>query len=130
MYFCCSFLSVGLSSPHSTTLAGPITVARGVPAGDQYRLAFVTSTTTDATSSNIDYYNAIVTNAANSEPARESLGTTWTAIASTAMVAARDNTNTNPVSVGLPIYNLAGQLVANSNPDLWDGHLSASISYD
>src|SRR5580704_3029880 len=110
-------------TPPLTAIAGPITVAPGVPAGDQYRLAFVTTTTTDATSSNIAYYNTIVTNAANLEPALQSLGTIWTAIASTSMVAARDNTNTNPMSVGFPIYNLAGQLVANSNPDLWGGNL-------
>lgn len=117
-------------TPPLPALSGPITVAPGVPAGDQYRLAFVTSTNTAATTSNIAYYNAFVNNAANLEPALSSLGTTWTAIASTAMVAARDNTNTNPTSVDVPIYNLAGQLIATSNADLWGGNLSASISYD
>jgi hypothetical protein len=113
-----------------TALAGPITVPSGVPAGDQYRLVFVTSTSTPATSADIAYYNAFATNAASLEPALQSLGTTWTALASTATVDAYDNTNTDPMSLGVPIYNLAGQLVANSNPDLWDGSLSASISYD
>jgi hypothetical protein len=117
-------------TPPLPALSGPITVAPGVAAGDQYRLAFVTSTNTDATTSSIAYYNVFVNIAANLEPALSSLGTTWTAIASTAMVAARDNTNTNPVTVGLPIYNLAGQLIATSNADLWEGNLSASISYD
>lgn len=130
MNFCCFYLSATFVTPPLPALSGPITVAPGVPAGDQYRLAFVTSTNTAATTSNIAYYNAFVNNAANLEPALSSLGTTWTAIASTAMVAARDNTNTNPTSVDVPIYNLAGQLIATSNADLWGGNLSASISYD
>jgi PEP-CTERM motif len=118
------------ATPCPTAWAVPITVAPGLPAGDQYRLAFVTSTSTNAMSSNIAYYNAFVTNAADLDPALESLGTTWTAIASTSTVAARDNTNTSPSSVGLPIYNLAGQLVATSNADLWGGSIASAIAYD
>jgi hypothetical protein len=113
-----------------TVFASPITVAPGLYAGEHYRLAFVTSTSTSATSSSIAYYNAFVTEAANLDPALESLGTTWTAIASTSTVTARDNTDTNPSSVGFPIYNLAGQLIATSNANLWDGSISSSISYD
>ena len=113
-----------------TASAGPITVPPGLQAGDQYRLVFVTSTSTSTTSSSIAYYNAFVTKAANLDPALESLGTTWTAIASTSTVAARDNTDTNPSSLGLPIYSLAGQLIATSNPDLWGGSISSSISFD
>jgi len=45
-------------------------------------------------------------------------------------VAARDNTDTNPASIGVPIYNLAGQLVATSNADLWDETLENAIYYD
>ena len=58
------------------------------------------------------------------------LGTTWTAIASTPTEAARDNTNTNPSAIGLPIYNLAGQLIATSNADLWGGSIASPIAYD
>jgi hypothetical protein len=41
----------------TSTLAGIIAVPTDLGVGDQYRLAFVTSTTTDATSTNIDDYN-------------------------------------------------------------------------
>jgi hypothetical protein len=110
--------------------AAPITLPTGLNPGDQYRLAFVTSATRDATSSDIADYNAFVTAAANSVPELVALGTTWTAIASTGTVSARDNTFTPPiVSTGVPVYNLAGQLVAASNVDLWDGSLGTPIQY-
>jgi PEP-CTERM motif len=110
--------------------AAPITVPTGLNSGDQYRLAFVTSEERYATSSNIADYNAFVTIAANSVPELVALGTTWTAIISTPDVDARDNTASNPnVSAGVPIYNLADGAVASSNADLWDGSLSAAITY-
>lgn len=108
--------------------AMPITTPAGLSPGDQYRLAFVTSTTRDATSADIADYNAFVQNVADSS-SLASLGATWTAIGSTSAVDARDNTNTNPnVATGIGIYNLAGNLVAANNADLWDGSLSAPIS--
>lgn len=80
----------------SESRAVPITQPTGLNPGDQYRLVFATSTTRDATSSNIADYNAFVTGVADSVPELLLLGTTWTAIASTASVDARDNTSTNP----------------------------------
>src|SRR5215471_8873092 len=81
--------------------AAPITVPPSLSPGDQYRLVFVTSTRRTATSSSIGDYNLFVTNAANTVPELAALGTTWTAIASTATVDARDNTLTNPGTDGL-----------------------------
>ena len=113
--------------PSLSSFADPITVPSGLNPGDQYRLAFVTSTTRDATSSDIADYNSFVTTAANSVPALAALGTTWTAIASTS-VNANDNTNTNPdLSTGVPIYNLASGLVADNNLDLWEAAHQAPI---
>jgi len=90
-------------------------------AGDQYRLAFVTSGTTDATSTNIATYNAFVQDAANAA----GLGSAaWYVIASTETVAARDNTSTNPGTdgVGVPIFLTDGStLFAINNNDLWNG---------
>ena len=109
--------------PPLTALAQPITVPPNFPGG-QYRLAFTTSTTMEATSSNISDYNTFVTNVAESVPQLAALGTAWTAIVSTPTVDARDNTSTNPSidPVGVPIYTLAGDLVANSNASLWSGN--------
>jgi hypothetical protein len=104
--------------------AGPVTQASGLDPGDPYRLAFVTSTTRDATSSNLADYNLFVTNLANSVPQLAALDTTWTAIASTNTVDARDNTSTNPLNdTGVPIYLLDGTALANDNGDLWDGSI-------
>src|SRR5262245_19190294 len=98
----------------------PITAPTGLNPGDLYRLAFVTSTTRSAYSSNIDDYNTFVTNVANTVPELASLGTTWKAIGSTATVDARDNTGTNPVpdGVGVPIFLLNDTLLAADNFDL------------
>jgi hypothetical protein len=100
--------------------AAPITVPSGLSAGDTYRLAFVTSTTRDAASTNINDYNAFVSGVAAGVPELAALGTTWKAIGSTASVDARDNTGTNPlVSSGVPVYTLGDALVADGNVTLW-----------
>lgn len=102
-----------------------------VAPGTQYRLAFVTSGQgITALSSNISTYDSFVSNQANSNPVLAALGTTWKTIGSTPSVNARDHTGTNPITVGLPIYNLNGDLVASSNSDLWDGSLLAPIQFD
>lgn len=83
----------------------------------------------DALSTDIADYNAFVSAAANSVPELLALGTTWTAIASTATVDARDNTGTNPtVSTGVPIYRLDDTRIADDNADLWDDTLQAAFN--
>jgi hypothetical protein len=112
-----------------TSLAAPVTVPSGLNPGDQYRLAFVTSTTRDATSGAIADYNAFVAAAAAGVPELAALGTTWQAIGSTMEIDARDNTGTNPLlSTGVPIFRLDGVEVAQDNADLWDGSPSAPIN--
>lgn len=102
--------------------AVPITVPGGLDPGDQYRLAFVTSGTNSAVITDINFYNAFVSAAANSVPELAALGTGWRAIASTSAVRAWDNTSTNPGGgPGVPIYLLDGSLLATGNADLWDG---------
>lgn len=100
--------------------------------GAEYRLAFVTSTKHAATSSfDIADYNAIVAGVATGVDDLNDLGTTWTAIASTATIDARDNTGTT--SVGVPIYRLDGVRIADNNAGLWGAgteDLLASLSID
>ena len=79
-------------------------------------------------SANIADYNAFVTGLANSQPLLAALGTSWTVIASTTAVDARDNSGTNPhivagvpTTLGAPIYRLDGLRVADNNFDLWNG---------
>ena len=117
------------------TLAAPVTIPAGLNPGDTYRIAFVTSTTRDATSTNIADYNAFVTAAANSQASLAALGTIWTAIASTSTVSARDNTSTVPSSVvggstGVPIFLLNDTQLAGSYDTLWSGTLDNSLSID
>jgi hypothetical protein len=108
--------------------AVPITVPAGLNVGDKYRLVFVTSQQAFAVYTTIDTYNGIAAGTAFGQPQLAALGTTWTAIASTSAVDARDNTATNPtIATGLPIYRLDGTKIADNNADLWDGSLDAQI---
>lgn len=95
-------------------------VPPGLAPGAQYRLAFYTSQTTVATSNDISYYNGFAAEGANAVPELAALGTQWKALVSVTGTSARDNTGTNRnSSVGVPIYNLAGQRVAANNFGLW-----------
>jgi PEP-CTERM motif len=96
--------------------------------GQKYRLAFVSSGSTQALSTSIADYNAFVSAQALANPELNTI-TTWTAIGSTFTSDARDNTGTNPNNaVGVPIYRLDGIRIANDNADLWDGQLLANLS--
>ena len=109
--------------------AGSFVIPADLSPGDQYRLAFVTGGVITAESPDIRVYNDFVTTAANTQPDLRRLGTPWTAIASTAAVNARTNTDTDPdTAVGVPIYRLDGRRVANDYVDLWDGSLLKEIS--
>jgi hypothetical protein len=110
-------------------LSAPTTVPAGLNPGDSYRLAFLTGSATTAGSGNIADYNAFVTNVANSQAALSSLGTTWAAIGSTSTVDARDNTGTNPIATGVPIFLLDGvSKLADDNADLWDGTIDTPLN--
>jgi len=116
------------ATPPLAALAGPIVVPGGLHPGNQYRLAFVTSTTTTATSTTIANYNSMVALNADSNSALATLGTTWSALVSTG-VAARDNTLTNYTSnpTGVPIYTLANTLVASTYTSFWSTSHNSAI---
>ena len=87
--------------------------------GDQYRLAFVSSTTKAATSPLIDDYNSFVDDLGD-----EVIASDWKAIASTPSIDARTNTGTDPLSgIGVRIFLLDGSKLVDDNTDLWDGDL-------
>lgn len=110
--------------------AAVVTVPEGLAPGEQYRLVFVTAGLHDASSAMIEDYNIYVTSQANGAPLLVSLNTTWSVLGSSPTVDAMTNTDTNPASSGVPIYNLNGQLVASGNADLWDGSLAHAINVD
>jgi hypothetical protein len=97
---------------------------------EPYRLAFVTLPVYQAVETDIAVYNGWMQDEADNVPALAALGATWTVIASTADVDARDNTGTNPnVSAGVPIYLVDGVTkVADDNADLWDGDIDNIIN--
>jgi hypothetical protein len=103
-------LGVAIAGIGSRAEAGIVTVPSGLNSGDHYRLMFVTSTTTAATSSSIAYYNQFVADAANSVQGLAALGITWTAIASTDTTDAIANIGADS---GVPIYGLDGWIIAS-----------------
>jgi len=104
-------------------LAVPIiTVPTSLFPGDSYRLAFLTSQQIDATSDDINVYNTFVDGLGDANV----IASDWRAIGSTVFIDARDNTGTNPFldGVGVPIFMLNDELLANDNADLWDGSIA------
>jgi hypothetical protein len=99
-----------LAGSAARCVADIVTVPPGLSPGDQYRLVFVTSDRTNGYSANLDTYNALATQDAASVPVLGVLGAQWSAIATTVNEAIYDTIDRAP---GVPIYNLAGQLVAN-----------------
>ena len=116
-------------------LARADVIPPNLPAGSEYELAFVTRDTRNATSPYIADYNSFVT----SEAAQNSslpLGVTWDAIASAAGdihgIGMADADQNAPVTSSIPVYNTAGQLVANAATPLYSasGILINPIDYD
>ena len=96
----------------------------GLSAGDEFRLLFLTSTTRDATSSDIDDYNTFVQTAARAgHTAIQGYSDGFYAVASTADDDARDNTETTYTASdkGVPIYWLGGNQLADDYEDFYDG---------
>ena len=99
-------------------------IPSGLDTGDKFRLLFLSSTITDATSTDIADYNTFIQNnaaAGHSDIATYSAG--FRVVGCTADVDARDNTGTNTDTdgAGVPIYWLDGSRVADDNTDFYDG---------
>ncbi len=108
--------------------AGIITPA-GLSPGDQFRVIFVSSAKTAATSGNIADYDTFITNLANAAGLTyNGAPVTWQALGSTASVAA-NSAGRLPASASSPaLYRLDGVQVAASTADLWDGTIAAGIN--
>ena len=106
-------------------------IPAGLGVGESFRLLFVTSTTRDATATDIEAYNAFVQAAAAAGHADiRDYGAGFLAVASTADDDARDNTGTTYTSSnqGVPIYWLAGDKIADDYADFYDGTWDAEYS--
>ncbi|MHB8972573.1 MAG: hypothetical protein ACYC3X_09330 [Pirellulaceae bacterium] len=104
-----------------------LTLPTGLKYGDPFRVVFVTSQPTTATSANINDYNTFVqTAAAGLEKKYGTQNVTWTAIASTPTVDAVTQFGTNSG----PLYLLNGTFVSSglTNNSNGFGSLSHSIN--
>ena len=91
-------------------------------AGDQFRLLFISSTTRDASSTDIADYNTHVKAAANAGHTDiQSYSTGFRVVACTLAKDAVDNTSTTGTGTGVSIYWLNGNKVADSYTDFYDG---------
>ena len=95
-------------------------IPSGLGVGDEFRLLFISSTTRNASPSNIDTYNTwIQDRAAAGHTDIQRYSDTFRVVGSTAAVDARDNTGTT--GTGVPIYWLNGNKVADDYEDFYDG---------
>jgi hypothetical protein len=124
-------ISLGVLSISGTASATLIESIAALEEGAMYRVLFVTSTSTQALSSDIEFYNTFVSTAADSGSVTGSLGLTWKALASTATDNAQDNTGVlKSDSSMVTMFNTRGEIVAYSGYDLWDGELNIHNQYD
>jgi hypothetical protein len=117
----------------ATTVQAALVIPAGLNNGDAYHVIFVSSTTRDATSTDIADYDTHVQAAAEAAGIGSTAGVNWLAVGSTETVDAINHISplfTDPNTV--PIYNQNGQLVASSLNDLANSatQLSNPILYD
>jgi hypothetical protein len=125
---CISLTVLSVSGTASATLIESIAA---LEEGAMYRVLFATSTTTQAISSDIAFYNSFVSTAADSGSVTGSLGLSWKALASTAADNVQDHTGIQSSDDSLvTMFNTLGEVVAVSGEDLWDGDLNFAIGYD
>ncbi|MYA52742.1 MAG: hypothetical protein F4X89_04570, partial [Dehalococcoidia bacterium] len=138
LVLCCALLPGAVSAEDPDAAQEPILVSNnsflvpeGVGPNTEFRLLFVTIGTSDATSRDIAVYNTFVQNQASfvgvAQPALFPHASKFRVVGSTQQVDARDNTNTTysedsiPVALGVPIYWLNGDKVADEYADFYDG---------
>jgi hypothetical protein len=105
-------------------------VPAGLSPGDEFYIIFVTSTTRNATSTDIADYNSFVNTAADlsSTKGTNDATITWRAVAATSGDDQCDPYSGDATST--PIYNLGGIKVADDRADMLDATLDAAIEYN
>ncbi len=95
----------------------------GLAAGTRFRLLFVTSTTRDATATDIATYNTFVQTRAKAghSAISDSCGNLFKVVGSTSAIDARVNTDTESTDTAALIYWLNGAKAADSYTDFYDG---------
>jgi len=91
----------------------------------RYQLLLITTNGAhNGQSSEITVYNDWVAGQITN-PTLTALGATWKALVSTPTVDARDN---QPTYSNIPIYNTAGERLAQDGGDLWDGKIDYPVT--
>ena len=99
-------------------------IPSGVEPGERFRLLFLTSTSRDATSTDIADYNAFVQTAANlprSHAAIKQYSALFKAAGCTSAVSARANTDSESTDADAKIFWLNGVQLADDYADFYDG---------
>ena len=99
-------------------------IPSGLGEGDRFRLIFLSSIIRNATATDIADYNTWIQNlAANGHADIQQYSSTFRVVGSTAVVDARDNTNTTYTNndKGVAIYWLGGNKVADDYEGFYDG---------
>ena len=107
-----------------TASAGSIATPTGLDPGNQFRIVFVTTTTTPATSSDLSTYDSVVSSDATGYTYGGN-SPTWQAIVSSSTIDARDHIGLLSTSV-IPLYTVDGTKVSTGN--LWSGTLLSPIN--
>jgi hypothetical protein len=119
-------MAVVLLTVNCNTIFAEIMMPNGLNPGDKFRVAFVTSATRDATSSNIADYDAFVTQEATKAGLNDFYGAplTWLVIGSTSTTSAFDQVTSLGDSA---IYRTDGLMLASNTADLFDQTIGGSI---
>ena len=101
----------------------------GLAAGTRFRLLFATSTTRDATATDIATYNTFVQTRAKAghSAISDSCGNLFKVVGSTSSVDARVNTDTESTDTAALIYWLTGAKVADDYADFYDGNWDSRV---
>ena len=101
----------------------------GLAAGTKFRLLFATSTTRDATATDIATYNTFVQTRAKAghSAISDSCGNLFKVVGSTSSVDARVNTDTESTDTAALIYWLTGAKVADDYADFYDGNWDSRV---
>ena len=133
MYGLSAVLTVGEVTPEETVVDGtPVLdswslIPTGLTTGDQFRLMFLSSTTRNASSSDIADYNTFIQDrAAAGHDDIQAYSDGFSVVGCTATVDARDNTATT--GIGVPIYWLGGNKVADDYADFYDGNWDEEVN--
>ena len=119
-----SLLFAALAAMSATPLVAAI-ISPSLPPGSEYQLIFATDGGMVASSKNINDYNAFVD--AQADLNIDLPAATWRTVGSTSSIDAAVNA---PWISGVPVYNTAGELVADSIAGLYAGSLNMAVSYD